>query len=104
VRLVDHDEALPTGRVAEDPQRIEVVIVTRTHVQTGLADGRLYVMRRDIGGRLVGLTERADLRDAVAEDNLSGAFLAGMCAGRGVPRGRLQPITAMGARLTRTDD
>jgi hypothetical protein len=80
VRLVDDDEALLLGRVSEDPQRVEAVIVTHTHAHTGAVDGRLYVMRRDDGGRLVGLTERADLRDAVAQDNLSGAFLAGMRA------------------------
>lgn len=101
VRLLERDEALPIGRISEDPQRVEVVVVTHTHVRTGAVDGRLYVMRRDDGGQLVALTERADLRGAVAEDNLSGAFLAGVRAGRGIPRGRLQPITAMGARLAR---
>jgi hypothetical protein len=81
----------PPGVVA-DPTRFEVLMVTHMNARTGALDGRMYLMRRNQAGRLIGLTTYEDLRDDVTLDLLCGAFLVGIRVGRSAPQGSYPPL------------
>jgi hypothetical protein len=104
LRMLAPGEQVGAGSLANDPQRLEVLVVTHTRVETSAVKGRIYLMQRDAAGRLTGLTVREDLQGAVeVTDKLSGSFLAGVQVGRAAPRGSFPPLTSADDRLRTLD-
>jgi hypothetical protein len=81
----------PLG-VGAEPLRFEALMVTHMNPRTGALDIRMYLMRRNQVGRLIGLTAYEDLRDDIKLDLLCASFLAGVRVGRSAPRGSYPPL------------
>jgi hypothetical protein len=104
LRMLAPGEQVRAGSLADDPQRLEVLVVTHTRVESGAVEGRIYLMQRDGAGRLCGLTLREELQGAVeVTDNLSGSFLAGVKVGRAAPPGTVPPLSSTGYRVRGVD-
>jgi hypothetical protein len=104
LRMLAPGEQVGAGSLADDPQRLEVLVVTHTRVESGAVEGRIYLMQRDGAGRLSGLTLREDLQGAVeVTDKLSASFLAGVTIGRAAPRGTFPPLTTADDRPRTVD-